>query len=272
MSSSPDPSRRGGGRAGSLRAAVGVIGELFITAGVVIALFVVYQVWWTDLASAEKQSEADSVLQDRWDNPRSRGVAPSDLPPGSAFARMYIPAFGADYRFAVVAGTDDTDLEIGPGHYSESQDPGRPGNFAIAGHRVGRGAPFNDLDALQACDAIVYETSTDWFVYRVLPIDPADPAAARAQAADCMPADVADRVTSGSYAGLSGLSVVRPDDVYVIDPVPGREEPVGPASLPLTTLTTCHPQYSATERMVVHAVLVRTEPRVPGSVPRELEG
>ena len=272
MSGHPAPSPHGGDRGGSVRSAIGVVGELLITMGVVLGLFVVYQVWWTDLASAEKQSAAESVLEDRWNNPRRQGADPTDVPPGSAFARMYIPAFGSDYRFAVVAGTDESTLEIGPGHYLESQDPGQPGNFAIAGHRVGRGAPFNDLDALKTCDAIVYETRTEWFVYRVLPVDASDPVAARDQASACMPAEVADRVTSGPYTGLSGLSVVRPQDVYVIDPLPGRDDPVGAGALPLTTLTTCHPQYSATERMVVHAVLVRTEPRVPGALPTELEG
>ncbi|MFL0578913.1 class E sortase [Dietzia sp. 179-F 9C3 NHS] len=265
------------------RTAVGVTGELLITVGVLLALFVVYQVWWTDIGSARAQAAADDELGQAWDagqdprvaNPRGRGgIDPHDdaLEDGTAFARLYIPAFGSDYRFAVVSGTTDAALEIGPGHYTETQGPGEPGNFAVAGHRVGRGAPFNDLDALRTCDALVYATASEWLVYRVLPVDAPDAATARARAEECLSPETAERVTTGAYEGLSGVSVVRPEDVWVIDPVPGLADPDVPEQLPLTTLTTCHPQYSASERMVVHAVLDRTEPRVPGRVPAELEG
>ncbi|MFN3338259.1 MAG: class E sortase [Dietzia sp.] len=268
-----------------MRRAAGVVGEVLVTLGVVLALFVVYQVWWTDRGAARAQSAADAELEQRWgaaDNPRERGVSADDaeldalgspgLADGTAFARLYIPAFGSDYRFAVVSGTSDAALEIGPGHYTETQGPGEPGNFAVAGHRVGRGSPFNDLDALRSCDALVYATADQWLVYRVLPVDAPDPATARAQAAECLPADLAERATSGRYEGLSGVSVVRPEDVWVIDAVPGRADPASPELLPLTTLTTCHPQFSAAERLVVHAVLERAEPRAAGVVPAELGG
>ncbi|WP_319027357.1 class E sortase [Dietzia sp. PP-33] len=273
-----------------MRRAAGVLGEALVTLGVVLAMFVAYQVWWTDLDAARAQSAADLELDRRWgasDNPRESGLnaedagpdapgstarGPGGLTEGTAFARLYIPAFGSDYRFAVVAGTGDAALEIGPGHYTGTQAPGEPGNFAVAGHRVGRGAPFNDLDALRTCDALVYATADQWLIYRVLPVDAPDPVSARDRAAGCLPAELAARATSGRYEGLSGVSVVRPEDVWVIDAVPGRAGPASPDLLPLTTLTTCHPQYSAAERLVVHAVLERTEPRVAGSVPAELGG
>lgn len=278
-----------------MRRALGVTGELLITVGVVLALFVVYQVWWTDLDAARAQSDADASLDRAWaaedvtvTNPRGRGGGSptdnldglEDLADGEAFARLHIPAFGSDYRFAVVSGTSDAALGTGPGHYTGTQAPGEPGNFAVAGHRVGRGAPFNDLDALASCDALVYATSDEWLIYRVLPIDAPDRAAARAQAEQCLPSELADQVTSGSYEGLSGLSVVRPTDVWVIDPVPtptGSTASVAPEEAPivplaLTTLTTCHPQYSAAERLIVHAVLEHSEPRVPGHVPTALAG
>ena len=61
---------------------------------------------------------------------------------------------------------------------------GGGGQFAVAGHRVGKGAPFNDLGNLKACDAVVVETQNSWEIYRVLPID-AQGAARRADAAGC---------------------------------------------------------------------------------------
>jgi len=37
---------------------VGFVGELFITAGIVIGLFVVWQVWWTDIGANREQATA----------------------------------------------------------------------------------------------------------------------------------------------------------------------------------------------------------------------
>ena len=48
------------------RTVVRTFGELFITAGLVILLFVVYEVYWTDLISAGKQTQATSSLNDKW--------------------------------------------------------------------------------------------------------------------------------------------------------------------------------------------------------------
>ena len=40
------------------------------------------------------------------------------------------------------------------------QLPGQLGNFAVAGHRVGKGEPFLNLDQLRAGDAVVVETKS----------------------------------------------------------------------------------------------------------------
>lgn len=113
------------------------------------------------------QQEAQQQLDDEWRNPRT-----THLPGmGEAFAQLYIPAFGSDYSYAVLEGTDDDTLLAGPGHYTDSQMPDEPGNFALAGHRVGKGAPFNDLGHLNVCDAIVAEAQNQWFTYRVLPME-----------------------------------------------------------------------------------------------------
>ena len=59
---------------------------------------------------------------------------------------MYIPSLGQDYHVHRSSRAPTTaDLAIGPGHYTGSALPGQPGDFAVAGHRVGQGAPFNDL-------------------------------------------------------------------------------------------------------------------------------
>jgi LPXTG-site transpeptidase (sortase) family protein len=249
-----------------------VVGEILLTVGVVVGLFVVYQAWWTNIESGKLQSQVSGDLDRLWadENPRplSRNAE------GTAFARMFIPSFGPDFSYAVVEGTSDAALNTGPGHYSSTQLPGQPGNFAVAGHRVGRGAPFNDLGHLTTCDAVVVETASSWFVYRLLPVEDApgaDPVTRQTAAAQCLDEQTAVEVATGRYAGLSGRHITLPGDVGVLDPVPGSGVmDVLDGDLPLLTLTTCNPQFSNRERMIVHAVLQRAEPRVDGQLPAEL--
>ena len=68
----------------------------------------------------------------------------------------------------VLDGTSEGQLTQGPGHYEGTALPGELGNMGLAGHRVGKGSPFLDLDQLRPGDPIVVETVDSWFVYRVL--------------------------------------------------------------------------------------------------------
>ncbi|WP_229787144.1 class E sortase [Actinokineospora fastidiosa] len=244
------------------------IGELMVTAGLVILLFVVYEVWITDLMSAQKQADVTADLDRQWevaDDPeREQKFEYAD---GEGIAKLYIPVFGPDYHFTVVEGTSAANLEVGPGHYTKSAPPGQPGNFAVAGHRVGKGAPFNDLDLLNPCDAIVIETQTDWFVYRMLPtsdqpVDPADPRCKGVEAQE------------GEYAAAVGRRIVTPDKGEVVLPVPGNADAQVPKDQlkRMMTLTTCHPKFSNAQRMIVHAVLVREQPKGDDLPPELSEG
>lgn len=244
-----------------------VLGEILLTLGVLALLFAFYESYWTNLDSGRRQEAASERLDELWKNPRQK------LTPelGEAFARMYIPTFGSDFHFAIVEGTSDADLLAGPGRYVDSQLPGEAGNFAVAGHRVGKGAPFNDLGALKACDAIVVETFTGWEVYRVLPMSTAQPPR-RAEAEPCFRPDQVEQVVAGEYAGVAGRHITLPQHTEVINPVPGAvgtEVPAGAQSL--LTLTTCHPQFSNEQRMIVHAMLVESIDKVEGERPAILE-
>jgi sortase (surface protein transpeptidase) len=55
-------------------------------------------------------------------------------------------------------------------------------------------------------------------------------------------------------SGIPGREIVRPADVAVISPTPGGPAG-GPAAGAYLTLTTCHPKYSAAQRLVIHARL-----------------
>ncbi len=209
-----------------------------LTIGVVLLLFAFYEAYWTNVESGQLQEEASADLEEQWRNPRQK----MEPELGEAFAQLYIPTFGSDYHFAIIEGTNEDDLLRGPGRYVDSQMPGEMGNFAVAGHRVGKGAPFNDLGKLETCDDIVVETQTERITYRVLPID--------GEQADCF------NGIPPEYSHVVGRHITTPGDVSVTNPVP--ESDAAP-NREILTLTTCHPQFSNAERMIVHAMEVEKE-------------
>ncbi|WP_156755415.1 class E sortase [Actinokineospora pegani] len=261
-----------------VRTVVRGIGELLITAGLVVLLFVVYEVYVTDIMSAAKQRDATAELDQQWQQstPEAERQRTENYnrPEGQGIAKMYIPAFGADYAFTILQGTTEETLEVGPGRYTDSGEPGAPGNFAVAGHRVGKGAPFNDIDLLESCDAIVVETQYSWFVYRVLP--KRDEVASWATTKGADPRCAGTGPLGGEYSGVVGQQIVAPSDGSVILPVPGRADvrPDKGQEAALMTLTTCHPRFSDRERLIVHAVMVKQwakNPDQPGETPPELK-
>lgn len=236
-------------------------GEILVTLGVVLVLFVVYEVWVTNWMTADRQQAASEELARSWVG-TPPAVGPVATPPpeqGTPIARLTIPSLGAGHSWVVVEGTSQGDLRTGPGRYPGSAGPGLPGNFAVAGHRVGRGAPFDDLGELESCAPLVVETAQGWAVYRVLPRaeEVASWATGRGRAPQCQGLAPID--------GVPGEEIVSPRDIGVIAPVPNRPGAAPAASL--ITLTTCHPKFSARERLIVHGVLDRFVPRVPGSGP-----
>lgn len=259
-----------------VRTAVRTFGEVLITLGLVVLLFVVYEVYWTDLVSAGKQREATSALDNTW-KAEAEDPARQDhfqgLGEGDGFAKMYIPAFGADYNFTIVEGTTAESLEIGPGHYTQTAYPGEVGNFSVAGHRVGKGAPFNDINLINSCDAIVVETKNNWFVYRALPKEEEKAGWAEGKGTEARCKGVS--VLGGPYQDVIGQQVVLPTNGSVVAPVPGLETvPSAGEQVALMTLTTCHPRFSDKERLIVHSVLVKQwqkDPAKPDWTPPELK-
>jgi sortase A len=213
------------------------IGQTFITAGLVILLFVVYEVYITNVFAHREQVQVHQALEHEWAKGQDPlplpGASSAAIPIGEGIANLFIPRLGRDFAFTVVEGTDDASLEKGPGHYVGTALPGEIGNFAIAGHRVGKGEPFLNLDRLQAGDTVIVETKLSWYVYRVK--------------------GAPGNIASIGNDGVPGREIVSPSDGGVIAPVPNG--PGRLASEKLMTMTTCHPKFTATQRMVVHAVL-----------------
>lgn len=259
----PPPRRSPGDR---IRKAVQVFGELLLTLGMVVLLFVFYTLHVTSWISAGKQADATEALQEQWSNPR--GTVDRPLL-GEGFARLSMPALGPDYAFTLLEGTDQDTLAVGPGHYVDTAMPGQPGNFALAGHRNGKGAPFLDLDLLESCDALVVETRDTWFVYRVLPM--ADEMEGWASGKGSQPRCSGVGPLPAPYPEVPGRRIVQPSQTEVIEPVPGLPDaPLPPGQQEkLITLTTCHPKFSAEKRLIIHGVLVAQYPK-GGAPPVEL--
>jgi sortase A len=208
------------------------IGVALLVAGVLVLLFVAYELWGTGLTTNNHQQ----ALRQQFDRelrahhvlttpttaaPGTGSTTPTTQPiskvqpvappaaPGQPVGIINIPKISINY--VAVQGTDESDLERGPGHYANTSLPGNPGNAAFAGHRTTYAAPFYNLDQLAPGDPIFVTTTQGRFRYNV-----------------------------------TQVLVVDPTDVAVLDDT----------STPTMTLTTCNPRYSAATRMVVQASLV----------------
>jgi len=223
-----------------MRRTIGFIGRTLVTAGIIILLFVAYQLWGTGIYEARAQSDLASQFRTEQralaaattttadptssPGPTSTTAAAEPSPPaGGAVALIKIPRIGVSKW--VVQGVDVPDLRKGPGHYPKTPLPGQLGNAAIAGHRTTYGAPFNRLDELNTGDTI--EVRTLFGIYH--------------------------------YAVTEKL-VVKPEQVEVIAP------PKDPSVAELT-LTTCNPKYSASTRLVIHAMLDNSASPPPQTPP-----
>lgn len=254
----------------AVRTTVRGIGQILITLGVVVLLFIGYELWFTDVLNARTQHRLTTKLEKQWSEGDDPLVRPSGSPSGSAspgpggqplpgesvrqvplgtgIAIIRIPRFGLDYARTIVQGTGEAQLNDGPGHYVDSPLPGAVGNVAIAGHRVSKGSPFLDLDKLLPGDAIVIETKDFWYTYRVL-------------------GDAATgSFTANTPDGIPGREIVSSTDSEVLDPVP--DHPGQRPTMRMITLTTCHPKFSASHRMIVHGLLAGVPyPRSAGDPP-----
>jgi sortase A len=274
-------SRRRRGIGDVIRLALRGLGQTLITLGVVLLLFAVYEVWVSNIFAQQRQDKVHKQFsqavqagqdplrgEDRLNLPSGKTVT---IPAGAGFANLYIPHFGKDYAWTIVEGTDDGDLEKGPGHYTQTAVPGQIGNFALAGHRVGKGEPFLNLDQLVPGDSIVVQTAKNWYVYTVEGSVAKYRAALKLTDKSRRNAAIEDALATPDAQGVVGREIVSPTGgVSVIDPVPNQ--PSMNPTRALMTMTTCHPKYTADKRMIIHASLTRAVPASGTAIPRELAG
>lgn len=234
---------------------IGIIGDLLVTAGVLVLLFVVWQLWIGDAIIGAQFKDQGKELSEQWATdppppvPSATATAPAQpaAPPtadppalsqpadAERFGVVYIPRLGPDYHFTVAGGVSSSRTldPIGLGHYPDTAMPGQVGNFAIAGHRGSHGAPFADLPSLRIGDAVVIETEGGWYTYR-----------------------------------FRNIEYVRPDGVNVLLPMP--QQPQIEATDRVITMTTCSPRYGFSERAIAYGVFESFTPRTAAGPPTSL--
>ncbi|WP_347038626.1 hypothetical protein AAHB37_00100 [Glutamicibacter halophytocola] len=85
---------------------VGFLGELFITLGIILMLYVAWELWWTNIDSAQAQQQATQGLvqelgdvvipdsEDPADDEKDYGPAPvTEIAPGGDLRDHVLPAF-----------------------------------------------------------------------------------------------------------------------------------------------------------------------------------
>lgn len=215
------PKRRG---PGPLARAVSVLGELLITAGLVLGLFVVYSLWWTNVVADRAADKQGDKVRNNW--AADKGPGALDTKAGIGF--LHVPSM-KNGEVLVEKGTDTEILNDGvAGYYTDpvkSSLPmsGKDGNFTLAAHRDGHGAKFHNIDKVRTGDAVVFETKDDWYVYKVFSILP----------------------ETSKY------------NVKVLQTVPEQSGKKKPGHY--ITLTTCTPVYTSRYRYVVWGELERVD-------------
>ncbi|WP_245827756.1 class E sortase [Sinomonas mesophila] len=221
--------------------ALQVLGELLLTVGAIVVLFVVWQLWWTNVEADARQGAVVREFAQEIQAPAQPPATPAPTPPdygpapvpegfanGDVIGVMYIPRFGENYTRPVLEGVGRDVLDtLGLGHYPMTTLPGAPGNFALAGHRQTHGAVLDNIDQLQPGDRIYLQTRDAYYTYV-----------------------------------FRNSEIVLPTATDILLPVPHAANATPTESL--LTLTTCHPRYGNQQRFIAYSVLDSWQPASAG--------
>ena len=213
---------------------LGRLGSSLIVLGLLMFLFVGYQLWGTGIEEAQSQNSLENRFSEiavTTTAPPPTSISPSVAEPavtttlappepivikeGDPMAIIELPTIGVS-KF-VVAGVETADLKKGPGHYPGTPFPGELGNASIAGHRTTYGEPFRHLDDLNIGDPII----------------------------------ITDLLGRKFTYLVSNQQVVGASDSWVVATTDRTKA--------VLTLTTCHPEFSAKQRLIISAELDVTQ-------------
>lgn len=214
---------------------IAIVGELLITAGLLVAGYLVWDLWWVSNQSAEIAQQHVEDFYERIEPAprRAAEVITEGEPPvidpvghGETIGVLIVPRWYGMTNNAMPIRegvTPDVLDQAAAGRYPETAQVGQIGNFALAGHRRSFGNSFRFVNELELGDQLIVETEKTWFIYEMIAED-----------------------------------IVTPDRVDVVAPVPGHPE-AEPVDR-LMTLTTCHSlsvgEWGNSHRWIVHAELI----------------
>lgn len=220
------------------------LGWTLISMGAVLLLYLVWLLWITGWETSQTQQDLleefpgfsqgaateDLFADSSGDDPTLEGMEDTATAEGGV-AVLEFERPGSDIEpvnanpLVVVAGTDPAALQRGPGAYTDTAGPGEAGNFVVVGHRTTWGAPFYDIDDILPGDLVhVTNPSGERFTYRIL---------------------------EGDDAVSAGTRLIRPDDLWVLN-----RDPLQRGDGTYLTLISCHPRFSAAQRIVAFGELV----------------
>ncbi|RRD43409.1 class E sortase [Buchananella hordeovulneris] len=240
------PRHRRRGTVSAVATFFGFLGELLLTAGALLGLFVVWQLHWTSYLAQSSMAAGVAQFEKAAPPKVDKVVAPEvvkrDTPPpvgavpgmDEIFGTLHVPRWD-HMEIPIAEGTEATVLDQGwAGHYPDSQAPGDVGNFAVAGHRQTWGHNFRRVHELEVGDPIIVETADAWLVYK-----------------------------------MTSYEIVLPEQVEVVAPVPNQPDQT--PTKRLLTMTTCDPEWGNSHRYIVYSEFDHWVPRSEG-VPPELKG
>ncbi|WP_162259826.1 class E sortase [Nocardioides sp. Soil777] len=219
----------------------GRVGVLLVVAGLVLAGYVAWQLFGTNVASQRTHASLVEEAEQAWqvaDDDRAGQIDERDAVPtdhGDLSAIVRIPALGDDYAVPVLEGSSDEVLAAGFGHLEDTAGPGERGNYVLAAHRVTHGEPLRDMPSLDSGDEVIIETGRWVYTY------------------------VLDTPGDGLTVPFTGAWVLadlprnpEPGGVQPPDREPGQR---------LITLTTCSELFHTDDRLVAFGHLDSKEPR-----------
>lgn len=219
---------------------IGFCAETLIVLVLLVALFAGWLIFYTGYIGHVTQDTINDTLDSQWHKPvTSIGEKHTDpapvlnttAPEGTAYATLWVPAFGEHYRIPIMEGTDVRDvLNTGSlGHYPRTGSLGQVGNYVLAGHRSIWGSPLKHIDDLNPGDQIVVETQDTWYVY--------------------------------TYQG--DTEIVPSTRKDVLNPTPDQAADVAPTKSYLTLISS-HPEWSVKQRYVARAEFSYWTPKSEG--------
>nr|WP_115728298.1 class E sortase [Actinomyces culturomici] len=225
---------------------LGVVGELLITAALVLAGFAFWQLYWTSFKVEGPRAQAVATYAQAHEPvTKSAGETRTDDPPAFAqgpganeiYGLIHVPSWNW-MRIPLAETTSTFVLDNGyAGHYEESAQVGEIGNFSVAGHRRTYGNNFRWIDRLKEGDPVVVEVDDYYVVYKV--------------------------------ASYEIVDADDPTNIRVVAPVIGDLTWSQTPTERWMTMTTCHPEYGNSQRYIVHLKFASWTPKSSG-VPAEL--